>query len=126
LSWAGSSEKAQTFALILSDPDAPGGVFYHWILYNIPREVHELSAGVKELPVGTMVGQNSWAKTQYNGPCPPKGAIHHYLFTLYAIDTKLNLTSGADYKKVMQAMRSHILEETNFTAIYEIDNEKHS
>src|SRR5690349_2431527 len=76
ISWANAPLKTQSFALILSDPDAPGGVWYHWVVYNIPADAKEFAENIQRFPGDTEVGKNSWDKAQYSGPCPPKGAAH--------------------------------------------------
>src|SRR5437868_2091935 len=84
--WQHTPAATASFALILSDPDAPGGTFYHWVLFNIPRTTRTLAENASVFPAGTLAGKNSWGKSQYNGPCPPKGVSHHYVFSLYALD----------------------------------------
>src|SRR3990167_4326042 len=96
LSWSNVPSKAQTFAIILNDPSAPNGNFYHWIVYNIPKSVAKFDEGMQKLPTGAQLGKNDFGKTAYNGPCPPKGTSHSYIYTLYVLDTKLNLPAGAD------------------------------
>lgn len=118
LDWTNVPAKTQTFALLLADPDTASGIFYHWVLYNIPKNTVTLSEGITKLPAGTLVGKNSMQKTQYNGPCPPKGATHNYYFTLYALDTKLTLPAGADAKAVLNAMKNHIVGETKLSSVY--------
>lgn len=106
--WKNEPANTKSFALILSDPDAPGGVFYHWILFNIPNTVHALSENIQTLPAGTLILKNSFGNAAYNGPCPPKGAAHHYVFTLYALDDNLseNITS---IKNLSVAIHQHTL-----------------
>lgn len=116
LTWTDFPDKTQTFALILSDADAPGGTFYHWVIYNIPKSVTTIEEG-KIISTGTM-GKNDWGKAQYNGPCPPKGGAHTYTFTLYALDSKLDLPAGADAKSVIKAMQNHILDKAQLTTTY--------
>ncbi len=118
LAWQGAPDKTQAFALIMADPDAPSGTFYHWVLYNIPKGTTELTENIETLPAGTIAGTNSAGKAQYKGPCPPKGPIHHYIFTLYALDAPLQLADGADAKTVMAAVKGHTLEQAQFTAIF--------
>jgi Raf kinase inhibitor-like YbhB/YbcL family protein len=118
LDWTNVPAKTQTFALLMVDPGAPGGTFYHWILYNIPKSTASLPESLSKLPAGALAGTNSMKKAQYNGPCPPKGSMHTYIFTLYALDTKLNLPAGADGKKVLEAMQKHIVGETKLTGVY--------
>lgn len=118
LSWTNIPAQTKSFALILSDPDAPHGTFYHWVVFNIPATVHQLAEGISQYPASSQLGKNSWGKSQYNGPCPPPGSIHHYIFTLYALDTLLTLSAEADVSSVMSAMQSHILKQAQFTVSY--------
>jgi Raf kinase inhibitor-like YbhB/YbcL family protein len=118
LSWTGIPDKTESLALILSDPDAPNGTFYHWILFNMPKKMTSLQEAISSLPAGIKVGKNSWGKMQYNGPCPPKGATHRYIFTLYALDTTLNLAAGADADKLIEAMQNHILGQTSLQGTF--------
>jgi len=118
LSWTGVPAKTTSLALIVDDMDAPTPPFYHWVLYNIPNTVTMLPEGVSKLPAGVMTGKNSWGTEEYKGPCPPKGTSHTYVFTLYALDTKLNLPAGAEAKKVIEAMQNHIIEKVTLTAVY--------
>lgn len=109
LSWANLPAKTQSTAIILSDEDAPGGVFYHWVVFNIPASAHELTQAITTLPLGTLTGKNSWGRSQYNGPCPPKGVLHHYTFTLYALDKTFSLPSEIGAPTLIKAMQGHIL-----------------
>jgi Raf kinase inhibitor-like YbhB/YbcL family protein len=118
LSWSNPPEKTQSFALIASDPEAPNGTFYHWVLFNIPSSGKELAEGVKDFPSGTLVGQNSWNKPQYDGPCPPKGTAHTYHFTLYALNAPIKLPAGADGKTVVAAMKDHVIKKVELTTVY--------
>ncbi|HEX4044745.1 MAG TPA: YbhB/YbcL family Raf kinase inhibitor-like protein [Gammaproteobacteria bacterium] len=115
--WTNVPAKTQTFALILVDPTAPGGDFYHWVVYNLPKTTSKLLEGDK-LPAGAMAGKNGWNKAQYNGPCPPKGSAHTYIFTLYALDSKLDVPAGADGKTVVSAMQKHILGKVSLTTVF--------
>ena len=117
LEWTGLPEKTQSAALIMSDAETPSGVFYHWVLYNIPISTSNLPQAADK-PTGITVGKNSFGKQQYNGPCPPKGSAHAYVFALYALDTKLTVPAGADAKTVLDAMQKHVLGKTQITAVY--------
>lgn len=116
--WSVLPKNTKALALILSDEDAPNGIFYHWILYNIPTNVQNLSQGTALLPTGTMVGKNSWGKTQYNGPCPPKGSKHHYTFSLYALDQVLNLPEGSDATDLLEVMKNYIIQQATLKGLY--------
>ncbi len=117
LNWENPPEKTRAFALILSDPDAPVGVWYHWVIYNIPASIKELAQNAV-LPSGTLAGKNSWGKSQYNGPCPPKDSSHHYIFTLYALDASLNLSENEDINSVLSQVNNHILQSTQLVSVY--------
>lgn len=118
LTWQNIPAKTQTFALIFSDPDAPMGNFYHWVLYNIPKTITQLPEGVTNFPQGILIGKNSWGKQQYNGPCPPKGSEHRYLLTLYALDSTLTLSAGADAETLMAAMQNHIIAKASISGTF--------
>lgn len=118
LSWKGAPQHTVSFVLIFDDPDAPMGIWDHWLLYNIPSKTMELAEGVKTLPAGTLEGLNSWGKRGYGGPCPPD-RIHRYYFKLYALDKVLELPPGASKEKVEEAMLSHILTEAVLMGQYD-------
>ena len=114
LSWTDPPAGAQTYALIMDDPDAPAGTFVHWVVYNLPATAHLLPEGVRgndTLPSGALQGVNDFPQPGYGGPCPPPGKPHRYYFKLYALDTKLDLSPGAQKKDVEQAMKGHVLAE---------------
>jgi Raf kinase inhibitor-like YbhB/YbcL family protein len=106
LAWSGVPQGAKSLALIMDDPDAPGRVFVHWVLFNIPASIAELPEGVSGIG---LPGSNNFRKTGYNGPCPPSGAAHRYFFKLYALDQELKLSSGASKADIEDAMKGHIL-----------------
>lgn len=116
LQWSNVPVNTQSLALVVTDSDAPG--FYHWIVYNIPPTTLNFDQQIQEYPQGTAVGRNSSNKNQYYGPCPPKGALHHYQFTLYALDTHLSLSADADGRTVLNAVKGHVLKEATLTATY--------
>lgn len=112
LSWSTPPEQTQSFALIAFDKDSPFGFkFTHWVLYDIPpdrRESTENVAKQEQLADGSRQGLNDYDRIGYVGPCPPHGT-HHYVFTLYALDTKLGLPPRASKKQVVKAMKGHVL-----------------
>ncbi len=112
LSWSDAPGGTQSFALIVDDPDAPGRVWVHWVLYNIPAGAQKLTEGVgkePELSDGSRQGRNDFGKIGYNGPCPPRGPAHRYFFKLYALDAKLSLKAGATKSDLERAMNNHVL-----------------
>jgi Raf kinase inhibitor-like YbhB/YbcL family protein len=119
LSWSNAPTETKTFVIILSDPDAPGGEFYHWVVYNIPSIISSLDEGQTEMPPGAIVAENSFDKQKYSGPCPPKGSSHRYKFELYALDTNLILSVNADETKVLNAMQGHILDKASLVTHYQ-------
>lgn len=116
LSWGAPPAGTQSFTLILDDPDAPAGVWDHWLLFNIPADLRNLPerAGA---PAGSVDGKNSWGRTGYGGPCPPRGT-HRYFFKLYALDTKLDLPAGAAKSQLLRAMEGHILAQAELMTVY--------
>jgi len=90
LHWANAPQGTQSFAILVEDPDAPNGVFSHWVIYNIPAHIQHLPAGIPSQEVmqnGICQGVNSMGKLGYSGPCPPLGSPpHHYHFKLYALN----------------------------------------
>ncbi|MCD6341785.1 MAG: YbhB/YbcL family Raf kinase inhibitor-like protein [Thaumarchaeota archaeon] len=121
LRWKGYPAETVSFVLIVEDPDAPGGTFTHWIVYNIPSDVNELEEGAStmgKLPPGALQGRNDFGKIGYGGPCPPPGKAHRYVFKLYALDSMLDLGAGADRSDILKAIRGHVLAEASLTGLY--------
>jgi Raf kinase inhibitor-like YbhB/YbcL family protein len=112
LEWSGEPAETRSFALVVEDPDAPSGVFCHWLLYDIPRALHNLVQGLKPAAMGSS-GNNDFGRRGYRGPCPPKGSAHRYYFRLYALDlSTLGLRPGVVREELLDAMNGHILAET--------------
>ena len=114
LSWTGAPPGTKSFALIYEDPDAPSGLFIHWILYNIPPGANGLSRGIPKKPVmidGSRHGMNSFGRMEYGGPCPPPGKPHRYFFRLYALDTVLAPNAPVTRDVLKKAMTGHVLAE---------------
>lgn len=121
LSWTEPPAGVQSLALIADDPDAPGGTFTHWVLFNLPANTRTLAANVSkidELPNGARQGRNGFRKIGYGGPCPPPGKPHHYHFKLYALDKKLDLKSGASQEELEKAMEGHTLMKAEMVGKY--------
>jgi len=112
LQWGEPAAGTQSFALIVDDPDAPRGIWVHWVAYNLPARARSLPEGLpsdRELPDGTRQGRNDSGKIGYSGPCPPHGSTHRYFFKLYALNFKIDLPPGASKGELEQAMRDHIV-----------------
>ena len=88
LSWKGAPVGTQSYAVLVHDPDAPTGVgFFHWSLFDLPKTATDLSEGIQGgLPAGSILGITDAGAPGYAGPCPPPGQLHHYVFTVYALD----------------------------------------
>ena len=110
-------EETKSFALVVDDPDAPGGVWDHWVVWNISPKTQYISED--SVPSDVVQGKNSFGKRKYRGPCPPFGHdAHHYRFTVYALDTVLNIPENSGSDVLMSAMGSHILAQTRLTGMY--------
>ena len=107
-------KNAKSLALIMDDPDAPVGIFIHWVVWNIPPDTKEIKKG--EEPRGVQ-GMTSFRRQGYGGPCPPSGT-HRYFFKLYALDTELNLPEGSTKHDLENAMQSHIIAQAQLMGTY--------
>jgi hypothetical protein len=120
LEWGDPPQGTQSFALIADDPDAPMGTWVHWVLYDLPAGTRALPESVPadpQLAGGGRHGENSWPRLGYGGPCPPSGT-HRYFFKLYALDTMLDLESGATKRQVLQAIEGHVLAQAELMGTY--------
>jgi len=113
LSWEAVPAGTESFALSVSDPDAPGGAFIHWLVYDIPKDVNSIERG--SVPKGAVEVENDFGKKRYGGPCPPSGT-HRYIFTLYALDTKH--LEGVNKYNYFRKVEEHILTKTTLTGLY--------
>ena len=112
--WEKAPTATKGLALIADDPDAPGGTWVHWVIYDIPPEAKELSEGIgktETLPNGAKQGLNDFRKVGYGGPCPPPGSMHRYFFRLYALDALTNLKPRATKQALLDAIKGHVLAE---------------
>jgi Raf kinase inhibitor-like YbhB/YbcL family protein len=96
---------AKSLALIVDDPDAPGGLFTHWMIWNISPQTNTIAEG--SAPKGVQ-GTNDFGKSRYGGPCPPSGT-HRYYFKVFALDRELDLPSGAKRSQLDSAMKDHVV-----------------
>ncbi len=114
LKWSNAPAGTKSFALIVDDPDAPVGIWTHWVIFNLPPTTTSLPENMSkspELPDGAKQGMNDFHHIGYGGPCPPRGYVHHYHLQIYALDAMLDLKSGATRKELLKAMEGHILGE---------------
>jgi Raf kinase inhibitor-like YbhB/YbcL family protein len=121
LSWSAPPPETQSFALTLVDIDGPVGPFVHWVLYDVPSQTRALPEGVSKrenLLDGSRQGMTDFGKIGYGGPCPPGKSPHRYVFSLYAVDSRLNLPPGAKKKQLEKALRGHVLAHGELTGHY--------
>lgn len=126
ITWTKIHPDTRSITLIMEDPDAPGGTFVHWTIYNIPPYISTLPAGIPEVPdlsawplAGSgFQGITDFGKIGYGGPCPPPGKYHRYFFKIYALDTRLDLPSGASKRDIERSMVDHIIAKGELIGLY--------
>ncbi len=107
LRWSGTPAGTRWLALTVHDPDAPRpGGWTHWLVYGIPAGTTSLSAA---LPAGAVAGRNDFGAARYDGPCPPPGPAHRYVFRLDALDARLPLSAGTSYERYQRLRSGHVL-----------------
>ena len=127
LVWQGAPQDTKSFVLICVDPDAPSGTCIHWLLFNLPPDTTQLHEGLfnrEALPNGALQGINSFGHVGYQGPCPPPGPGHRYIFTLYALDSMLQLTNSASKAQIDAAMHGHILAQSELVGTYSLSKKQ--
>ena len=120
LQWENPPLGTQSFVLICHDPDAFGGRWVHWIVFNIPPATRSLEQQINVTSINAQLGTNSWREAAYGGPCPPLKK-HRYIFTVYALDkpTLGVVSKKPNYKQVMRAMSGHIINKTTLIGMYQ-------
>ncbi len=113
LAWEEPPAGTVELALVVDDPDAPGGSFVHWVASGIPPEQASLETGSAE---GLVEGANGAGGIGWTGPCPPGGETHGYVFTLYALDAETGLEEGASLDDLRAAIDGHVLGQATLTA----------
>ena len=112
ISWSELPEGVKSLALICDDPDAPGGDFVHWVIFNIPPKLHGLPEAIAAkdiLNIGALQGVTDYGRSGYRGPCPPPGLAHHYHFKLYGLDIMLEAEENITKYELLEKMEGHIL-----------------
>jgi Raf kinase inhibitor-like YbhB/YbcL family protein len=104
-----------SLALIVDDPDAPVGIWVHWVMWNIGAKTMEI--GENSVPAGCVQGRNDWKRNSYGGPCPPSGT-HRYFFRLYALNTDLRINPNSTADDLKKAMKGSIIEEAELVGLY--------
>jgi Raf kinase inhibitor-like YbhB/YbcL family protein len=107
--------ETKSLVLIMDDPDAPRGIFNHWLIWNIGPNVNKI--GEDSVPQNAVVGTNTAGKNKYSGPCPPSGT-HRYIFKIFALDSEIDLAPTAEKGELEQAIKNHILEQAELIGLY--------
>lgn len=122
LEWSGVPPGTRSFVLLCDDPDAPGGTWQHWALFDLPADAMALPEGHarENPPGGPRQGVNDFRRSGYDGPCPPPGhGVHHYRFRLLALDAeRLDLKDDAGCRDVEAAAAEHALGEVTLIGTY--------
>ncbi len=122
LRWENVPAAAKAYALVADDPDAPGGTWVHWVIYDLPAAANELAGGTAKtatLATGAKQGINSFRRIGYGGPCPPAGPAHRYYFKLYALDAPTGLQPGASKAQLLEAIKGHVLGQAELMGHYQ-------
>jgi Raf kinase inhibitor-like YbhB/YbcL family protein len=118
LHWAERPDDTVSLALICDDPDAPGGIFTHWLIWGLDQTKGGVGAG--EVPAGSVQGRNDFGQIGYGGPCPPHGhGPHHYHFRLFALLKAITLGPGASRDELVGAIKETTLGGADLVGIYE-------
>lgn len=108
-------EGTDSLALIVEDPDAPNGLWIHWMIWNIPAENPNILED--SIPNG-VVGKNSAGMNQWHVICPPSGE-HRYYFKVFALDTILDINPDtATREDFYNAMKDHIVDQAELMGVY--------
>ncbi|MFC1749782.1 YbhB/YbcL family Raf kinase inhibitor-like protein [Pseudomonadota bacterium] len=109
-------QDAVSLVLIVDDPDAPVGDWVHWTLWSIPADISEISEN--SVPHGATEGLTDFGRSGWGGPCPPSGT-HRYYFKLFALDIDLILDHSAKKADILDAMKGHIVDQTELIGLYQ-------
>lgn len=108
-------DNTKSLAVVVDDPDAPGGDWVHWLVWDLNPQLVEIDSD--KLPQAAVVGLNDFGQQSWGGPCPPSGT-HRYQFTLYAVDTLLALENTTTKPQLLTALKGHILDQTMLVGLY--------
>jgi Raf kinase inhibitor-like YbhB/YbcL family protein len=108
----------RSLAIVMDDPDAPGGTFTHWIAYNLRPDTSTLAEGADLAALGGLSGTNDFKRLGYGGPCPPRFEEHHYRFRVLALDTLIHPEPPATRDAIDAAVKGHLVGEGTLVGIY--------
>ena len=112
---AGAPANAKTLVLIVDDPDAPTGLFTHWLIWNIDPKTSSIAE--HSAPKGAVEGTNDFPSVGYGGPQPPSGT-HRYYFKIFALDQTLNIPAGVKRRELDEAMKGHVIAQAELMGRY--------
>ncbi len=116
--WKGVPITTKSLVLICDDPDAPMGMWIHWVVYNIPTKINKLAENYAKHPIkGIIEGMTDFKKPGWGGPCPPNG-IHRYFFKLYAVNIPTNYRNGLTKQNILDSIKGHVVGESSFFGTY--------
>lgn len=118
LAWSAVPEATKSLAIVIDDPDAPSGTFTHLIAFNGKADAHAVAEGADPSTIGATLGQNDFGSPGYRGPCPPKGQLHHYRFSVYALDATLSLFPPTSRAQLDAALSGHVLGQGTLTGTF--------
>lgn len=119
LGWKNAPLNTVSFAIVLSNPSSPGGVFYNWIVYNIPAQTTQLLDGEENLPPDAIIAENSYGDIKkYAGPCPSDANPSEYVFEIYALDKQFDIAEDLDPEEVIAKFETHTLSKAQLTVTY--------
>lgn len=122
LAWTGAPAGTRSFVLIVDDPDAPHGVWTHWVVFDLPANTTELPEDTpksQSITGNAKQGTNDFKQVGYGGPCPPPGKPHRYFFKLFALDTMLDLKPGSSKTQIEAAIAQHVLAQGQLVGTYQ-------
>ncbi len=119
ISWSAMPDKVKTIALVVDDPDAPKGTFTHWIMWNVKGDTRLIPANGNGGYSGGVAGTNDFDKQGWSGPCPPKGALHHYHFRIYGLDATLTLKPNDKRADLDHAMSGHVIAQGDLVGTFQ-------
>ncbi len=121
IKWKGTIKGVKSWAVVCHDPDAPAGDWVHWVIYNIPPHATSLPEGVPKkykLSDGSKQGVNDFNKTGYNGPCPPPGNPHRYVFELFAVKSRIKPKKNMSMKELLRFLKDKTLAKAELIGLY--------
>lgn len=107
-------ENTKSFVFIIDDPDAPSGLFTHWLVFNVPSDINLIRHNTD---LKANFGTNDFGQLNYGGPCPPSGE-HRYYIKVYALDDMLNLSDGSTRDDIEEAMSDKIIEKAELMGVF--------